>query len=92
MDTDTRRTTMDDLPPDQAPAADPALDALDLLDADEYRHSPLLGAIRTALADRITADEARIAFEWMDDLTQSGRIPSSEAAALITRLGKIAGE
>jgi hypothetical protein len=79
---------------DQAPAADPALDALDRLLArtpvsmsteapDEFFHEDA-ATIRTALADRITPAEARMA------LGRGDAVPRHEFEALIARLGKIA--
>jgi hypothetical protein len=81
---------MDERPLDQAPAADPALDAVDrllngaLLDmwttADANRADAAL--IRAALADRITATMARELLSQTDDRKLSYGIR--------TRLGKIA--
>jgi len=83
---------------DQAPAADPALDALDeLLDFFGYfapgqpEIEKATATIREALADRITAAEALRAVRWTDRLTAKAAASlSPEDHALIARLGRIA--
>lgn len=73
-------------PLDQAPAADPALDALDrLLSNDEGDFAADVASIRTALADRITPVEARILGMYM-------RTEHASELALIARLNRIADQ
>jgi hypothetical protein len=87
---------------DQAPAADPALDALDALDAlhdldDIARRATGLmkgttqaATIRDALADRITADEARLIVMWAETCEANGAVHDSAGGKLLVRLGRIA--
>jgi hypothetical protein len=87
MDTDIRRTTMQERPLDQAPAADPALDALDRLVADAEAYRPAdVATIRATLADRITPEMARLALVLLGEPSLGS---SWEKKALIARLGKI---
>jgi hypothetical protein len=92
MDTNTKRDMSD---------TDPALDALNwLTDAVESAGfaptDALLNneeAVRDALADRITADEARIALTWEQHVTARRPEewqPDAEERTLIARLGRIA--
>ena len=83
---------------DQAPAADPALDALDRLERNAAsnilsgsRNSEAAATIRDALADRITQDEARILQEWArSSFKDTDRVYATADADLYARLGRIA--
>jgi len=83
---------------DQAPAADPALDALDeLLDFFGYfapgqpEIEKATAIIREALADRITPAEARTLLGWSDTLADFGvAVATGPERALIVDLGRIA--
>lgn len=90
--------TLTPRPLDQAPAADPALDALNLLEGT-IRHHALtfrlaeIATIREALADRITPAEAQELLAWSRYLKEKGQGEWPYwpfETALIARLGKIA--
>jgi hypothetical protein len=89
MDTNTRRTTMSD----QAPAADPALDALDRVhDAAIDGRIPVaddVRLIRDALADRVTPTEASEIIGWSEHADEALPLRPNERA-IIARLSRIA--